>query len=913
MKTVFLRVIEEEDKATALLAAIHDPISARGRQRFELETSSFSAIPGSTFAYWAGPSALACYEQMAPLKATTFSALSTNQLSDDPRYARLWWEVGQSGTEHWVNWAKGRTFAPFYFDTQTLVRWNAERQTYTGFLGTEHRPLEKPASVDWFFRPGLTWPRRSNQLSVSVLPRGCVFGNKGPAIFAEDDDQTALLALAAILNSQVFGFLLALQIARVELAQSFEVGLIQDAPIPDLSTYKTALSGLARRAWSLRRSLDTHVETSHDFTLPALLQVNNNTLNGRASSWFSKIAAIKSDFAAVQAEIEASGFDLYGIEDEDRRAMSLVYRETATSPVQLDITDQDMSVDEDSDEEAVPSDAGDPVSLALQLVSWAVGAAFGRFDVRLATATRSLPAEPDPFAPLPKYSAGMLVGADGVPSTTPPAEYPLAFPESGILVDDPGHALDLTRAVRAVFVEVFKNSIDAWWEDIAALLDPKSRELRTWLASGFFEYHIKRHSTSRRKAPFLWQLALPSGRYSIWLYAHKLTGDSLFQIQNDILIPKLAHEERQLAILIQDGGSNPSAKARKDIAQHEAFVEELRSFLDEVKRVAHLWNPTLDDGVLLTMAPLWRLVPQHKLWQKELKAKWDELVDETYDWSHAAMHFWPERVVPKCSSDRSLAISHGLETAFWVQSISGPWRQRLGIANTVRYLEENLFSDRLRQTVEELVAFSRSYAASSGDAPDWWAALSTGFRDDTALALALWPERVIRKAVADPDRFAALGIKLPRARNGDEMVAKLLSMHRPRLLDQEIQTLGEFCNSAGNREYWILRWDQFAGGFHDEYSLARAVHTPRVVAKSQADPDFAKSHDLFRWFWLLGDSGPRRLKEPPVEIADALRIRSSPAVKAALKSLAEAPTATVSGVRGRGRQPTTAAPAGGTY
>ena len=399
----------------------------------------------------------------------------------------------------------------------------------------------------------------------------------------------------------------------------------------------------------------------------------------------------------------------------------------------------------------------------------------------------------------------------------------------------------------------------------------------------------------------------------MWLYAHRLTDDSFFQIQNDVLIPKLAHEERQLASLAESSGNNPSSKERKQIAEHEALIVELRSLLDQVKCVAPLWNPVLDDGIVLSMAPLWRLVPQHKLWQREIKAKWDELVGETYDWSHAAMHFWPERVVPKCSSDRSLAISHGLQNTFWVQSISGTWRQRLRIADTVRYLEENLCSDRLRQTVEELIGFSKSFAAESGDAPDWWAALSTGFFDDTALALALWPERVIRRAVADPDRLAALGIKLPRARNRDELVAKLLSKHRPRLLDQEVQTLGKFCDVAGNHEYWSLRWEQFAVGIHDECDLARAVHTSRVVAKSQADPDFAKSHDLFRWFWLLGDSGPRRLKEPADEIADALRIRSSLAVKAALKSLVEAPTATVSGVRGRGRQPTTAAPAGGTY
>ena len=95
-----------------------------------------------------------------------------------------------------------------------------------------------------------------------------------------------------------------------------------------------------------------------------------------------------------------------------------------------------------------------------------------------------------------------------------------------------------------------------------------------------------------------------------------------------------------------------------------------------MKRVAPLWNPNLDDGVIINFAPLWRLVPQHKPWQKELKSTWDALCDGKYDWAHLAMHLWPERVVPKCATDRSLAIAHGLEDVFWVEGTDGKWKPR---------------------------------------------------------------------------------------------------------------------------------------------------------------------------------------------------------------------------------------------
>jgi hypothetical protein len=269
----------------------------------------------------------------------------------------------------------------------------------------------------------------------------------------------------------------------------------------------------------------------------------------------------------------------------------------------------------------------------------------------------------------------MLVGEDGLPVAGRPPGYAIDFPENGVLVDDPGDARDLVAAVRAVFDAVFGAGADTRWDEAAALLDARGHDLRAWLRSTFFERHLKLYSKSRRKAPILWQLGTPSGRYSIWLYAHRLTDDSLFRVHSDVLAPKLAYEERQLTNLVQEAGGSPSASERRAIEAQERFVEELRLLLEEVRRVAPLWRATLDDGIVLVMAPLWRLVP-HKPWQRELKKKWSELAGGKYDWAQLALHLWPERVVPKCAEDRSLAIAHGLEDLFWFEDGDGRWQPR---------------------------------------------------------------------------------------------------------------------------------------------------------------------------------------------------------------------------------------------
>ena len=67
------------------------------------------------------------------------------------------------------------------------------------------------------------------------------------------------------------------------------------------------------------------------------------------------------------------------------------------------------------------------------------------------------------------------------------------------------------------------------------------------------------------------------------------------------------------------------------------------------------------------LAPLWRLFAYHRAWSSELKKHWARLANGDYDWAQLAMRLWPERVVPKCAEDRSLAIAHGLEDVFWMK------------------------------------------------------------------------------------------------------------------------------------------------------------------------------------------------------------------------------------------------------
>jgi hypothetical protein len=275
----------------------------------------------------------------------------------------------------------------------------------------------------------------------------------------------------------------------------------------------------------------------------------------------------------------------------------------------------------------------------------------------------------------------MLQGDDGLPLSPEAGRrlraegcYPLDVAWDGILVDDPEHPLDLELRVHATLAVLWGDRADALEYEACALLGVPT--LREWFRrpAGFFADHLKRYSKSRRKAPIYWSLSTAGGGYTCWLYYHRFSKDTLYRAL-ELVQEKLSYEELKLSRMTTDVGSGSGGAERKAVAGQESFVAELRVFQAELTRVAPLWNPNLNDGVILNYGPLWRMIG-HKPWQKVVKTNWDGLVAGKYDWAHLAMHLWPERVVPKCATDRSLAIAHGLEATFWCEDSAGKWQPR---------------------------------------------------------------------------------------------------------------------------------------------------------------------------------------------------------------------------------------------
>ena len=213
----------------------------------------------------------------------------------------------------------------------------------------------------------------------------------------------------------------------------------------------------------------------------------------------------------------------------------------------------------------------------------------------------------------------------------------------------------MKSASRQVLQVIWKDRWEVFEREACEILSVQSLRDYFRKSTGFSADHLKRYSKSRRQAPIYWPLSTVSGSYTLWIYYHRLTDNTLHTALADFIDPKLKSVRVEISSLRESGSHRDRLE---DLLGLEKELEEFRA---EIERIIKLpWKPNLNDGVLITASPLWKLFRLPK-WKKSLKACWEKLEKGDYDWAHLAYSIWPTRVEEVCKTDRSIAIAHGLE------------------------------------------------------------------------------------------------------------------------------------------------------------------------------------------------------------------------------------------------------------
>jgi len=648
---------------------------AMGERAVFIPSYVFESIPTHPIAHWAPPSlrnAFNLHSCFEPAFGIVRKGLSPG---DSDRFVKLWWEIPPADYglgRRWAPYANGGEFSPFYRATKEVVEWGSDGKVIRAYTFPDGRPRYVIRSADLYGKAGLTFGKRGEVLNVQILPAGQVISNEGYLILPQGAQRDTWVFLA------FFNSVIARYLVNMVCGLHKEVGAIKVTPVAAelLLNKGTDLALRSELIYNACREIGNE-ETNPEYipvafgklsTLEALFDFNSVRLRDLVSHVVACEQAINHDIAA-SFMIEKSELDKI-CSDE-----SALTKSVELGPI-----------------------AG-AIDLVGPMISWLLGASFGRWDVRIAFNPSLAPKLPHPFSPLPVSPPGMLVGQDGLPAepggivseewlrarpdantlppdgsvktpTIPDSEYPLRISWDGVLVDDvdsdegQSHQEDIIRRIREVFDLLWGERSHAIEQEACEILRVSSLREYFRKPAGFFEDHLKRYSKSRRKAPIYWPLSTESGSYTLWVYYHRLTDQTLYQCVMDFVNPKLEGVSQDVERLRGEVLKGGPARQRDQLERLQKLQEELTDFRGELLRVAGLPNkPNLNDGVLITASPLFKLFRLPK-WRKDLEECWRKLESGEYDWAHLAYSIWPDRVRETCRKDKSIAIAHGLEDLY---------------------------------------------------------------------------------------------------------------------------------------------------------------------------------------------------------------------------------------------------------
>jgi hypothetical protein len=629
-KGTYFRLVNEPDSEakrlrfemalSRVLACEPDPVVFCYRQ------ADFIAIPGSPWVYWITQSLRSVFGSSRCLKdvAEPRRGLAT---SDNFRFIRFWWEIGikmvgfncNSSDEcekrqvKWFPLVKGGSFKRWYGNLENCINYGRngyELKAWADPLYGNSGWSRIIKSTEFYFRPGLTYNAISSKgFTARYFPRGFIFDQAGNSIFA--DNEKDLNFLLGIINSSFSRYVLKLLNPTV----NFLSGDIERIPI--VKSMSSMILCSVQNAILISKTYVSDDETTFDFIAPPWTASLEDTL--------TEIRMRKDALQDVERDINEEVYKLYGIANEDRRAIESELAEPAA---------------EGSDAEDVEPDNIDKEELSLRWISYSLGIAMGRFQPGISGALGC-----GRFAKDVAQDLCSLADNDGVATL------------------DEGHQDDLAAKVWNA-LEIALGEAGAS-EVVSTVLGDGNPEalLRSYLERDFWKRHLQQY----RKRPVYWLLQSPAKSFSVYVFHERATRDTLPLIMGTRYVSGKINQLKNRTDEVRTDMKSAEGRAKKllekELEELETKLLDLEAFEAAIRRVLEQkdergetvgWTPEIDDGVIINLAPLRELMPS---W-KEPEKFWQELDKGKYDWSYTAMRYWPDRVLEKCKTNKSYAIAH---------------------------------------------------------------------------------------------------------------------------------------------------------------------------------------------------------------------------------------------------------------
>lgn len=577
----------------------------------------FDNLPNTIIGYYLDENILNIFKYDS-LEKRGLPARQGNSFVSPDRFFRLFFEV--ECLSDYCHLYHGGSYTLLYYPYKELVKWEKKGE----IVKTSTSVLRNP---DYQLYLGCGYGKRGDILDAHILKKRMFFTHEGHAI-------SHITVYDAYSVDSFINSILAQYIINQYCAQHKVNGYVSLLPMPDYATRQSDIERVVNAIIDIKRKWFSLDETNLEYHgLIAQMDLKD----GIEAGLDKMQEQLTADYARY-VELVKENDDLWmDLADIDRGSE---FRQTLNAYKARRPYEELLSIDGASNLNLI-----DKKTIAQEIVMELVGMAFGRWNTAYAKGEKAIPAFGDVFDALP-FMPVVSQGEEPCPTQ-------IAVPSDGIMTNEEESQLCLASHVREVMVWLWGDRADDMEYELCQLIGCKSLQAYLSSPTGFFDYHFKRYTKSRRKAPIYWLLASEDGTVDYWVYYPKLSKNTL----------------PQFIILLREKGEQLRTRLNAALAAHDktqetqvrAEQEQVEGMMEKLNRIIEAgYVPNHDDGVPVTASPLQHLAAS-RLWRTECEKNMELLAKGDYDWSHLAMSMYPARVAQKAKKDWCMALTHGLE------------------------------------------------------------------------------------------------------------------------------------------------------------------------------------------------------------------------------------------------------------
>ncbi|MDZ4405296.1 BREX-1 system adenine-specific DNA-methyltransferase PglX [Prosthecobacter sp.] len=532
-------------------------------------SSSFRGITGLPIAYWISKAFINVFQESEPLikRFQTRLGLST---ANNERFLRLWFEVAPStikmdapsrdialkSGKRWFPYQKGGAFRKWFGNGELLVDWSDDGREIKNFGADQGRIRSHNYNLDYIFREGVTWSDvTSGRNAFRYMPSGQLFDGRGSSGFAIGDTnwRVVLGLLNTSLSYETIGF--------INPTIAINVGEIGRIP------YHKSLYQIADRIVSivdecifLARADWDNFETSWDFRDQPLLRpgLKGATLEASWRNWEAQSTAAIRRMQELETENNRLFIAAYGLDGELQPEVPEAQITLARAEARRDLA---------------------------AFLSYAVGCMMGRYS----------PDHPGLILANAGDSLREFLEKVGKPL----AELTFAPDEDGIVpvLDGEWFEDDIVARTRDFLRATFGEA--TLRENLRFIEDSLGKDLRKYFLNDFYKDHLQTY----KKRPIYWLVQSPKKGFSVLLYLHRYTRDTMNLVLNRYLRDYQVKLRNRLPHLVQEQATASTAKAKTDARKEADKLTKILTECEEWERQTMLplaqarIELDLDDGV----------------------------------------------------------------------------------------------------------------------------------------------------------------------------------------------------------------------------------------------------------------------------------------------------------------------------